>query len=107
MKRLALFALLVILLFSIAAPAALAQGGNPVQAAAQQYFGGGTKNIKAADLYANLNDGDASNDPFMVDIRAAADYANGHIPARDQHRRARCCSPPTTWPSCPRTSRSS
>jgi rhodanese-related sulfurtransferase len=80
MKRLALFALLVIMLFSVMAPAALAQSDNPVQAAAQQYFSGGTKNIKAADLYANLNDGDPSNDPFMVDIRAAADYANGHIP---------------------------
>jgi sulfur-carrier protein adenylyltransferase/sulfurtransferase len=80
MKRLTLFALLVILLFSIIAPAALAQGGNPVQAAAQQYFSGGTKNIKAADLFANLNDGDPSNDPFMVDNRAPEDYANGHIP---------------------------
>ena len=36
--------------------------------------------IKAADLYANLNDGDASNDPFMVDIRAPEDYAIGHMP---------------------------
>ena len=80
MKRLTLLALLVILLFGIAAPAALAQDGNPVQAAAQGYFEGGTKNIKAADLYANLNDGDASNDPFMVDIRAPEDFANGHIP---------------------------
>ncbi len=80
MKRLALFALLIIMLFSVMAPAALAQDGNPVQAAAQEYFAGGVKTIKAADLFANLNDGDASNDPFMVDIRAAADYANGHIP---------------------------
>ena len=80
MKRFALLALLVIVLFSVIAPAALAQDGNPVQAAAQQYFAGGTKNIKAADLFANLNDGDASNDPFMVDIRAPEDYANGHIP---------------------------
>ena len=80
MKRLALFTLLVILLFSIIAPAALAQSGNPVQVAAEQYFAGGTKNIKATDLYANLNDGDTSNDPFMVDIRAAADFAKGHMP---------------------------
>ena len=80
MKRFALLALLVIVLFSVIAPAALAQGGNPVQAAAQDYFAGGVKTIKAADLYANLNDGDASNDPFMVDIRAPEDYANGHMP---------------------------
>jgi hypothetical protein len=38
MKRFALLALLVIVLFSVIAPAALAQDGNPVQAAAQQYF---------------------------------------------------------------------
>ena len=38
MKRLALFTLLVVLLFSVLAPAALAQSGNPVQAAAQEYF---------------------------------------------------------------------
>lgn len=80
MKRLALFALLVVMLVSVIAPAALAQSGNPVQVAAETYFAGGTKNIKAADLFANLNDGDTSNDPFRVDIRAAADYANGHIP---------------------------
>jgi sulfur-carrier protein adenylyltransferase/sulfurtransferase len=71
---------LVIVLFSVIAPAALAQDGNPVQAAAQQYFNGGTKNIKAADFFANLNDGDPSNDPFIVDNRAPEDYANGHIP---------------------------
>jgi rhodanese-related sulfurtransferase len=80
MKRFALLALLVIVLFSVIAPAALAQDGNPVQAAAQQYFSGGTKNIKAADLFANLNDGDPSNDPFIVDNGAPEDYANGHIP---------------------------
>ena len=38
MKRFALLALLVIVLFSVIAPAALAQGGNPVQAAAQDYL---------------------------------------------------------------------
>ena len=80
MKRFALLALLIVMLFSVMAPATLAQGSDPVQAAAEKYFSGGAKTIKAADLYANLNDGDKGNDPFMVDIRAAADYANGHIP---------------------------
>ena len=37
-------------------------------------------NIKAPDLYALLNDGDTSNDPYIVSCRSAADYANGHIP---------------------------
>lgn len=79
MKRLVLLTLLVAALLGVMATSALADSG-PVQAAAENYFAGGTKNIKAAELFANLNDGDASNDPFRVDIRAAADYANGHIP---------------------------
>jgi rhodanese-related sulfurtransferase len=79
MKRLALLALLVIFAFGVMANAVAADSGT-VQSAAQQYFSGGTKNMKAADLYANLNDGDTSNDPFLVDIRAPADYANGHMP---------------------------
>jgi len=36
--------------------------------------------IKAADLYDNLYDGDASNDPFILSVRKAEDYARGHIP---------------------------
>lgn len=80
MKRFVLILLAAFLLLSLLAPLTLAQTADPVQAAAEAYFGGGVKNIKAADLYANLNDGDKSNDPYMVDVRAAADYANGHIP---------------------------
>jgi rhodanese-related sulfurtransferase len=37
-------------------------------------------NLAAADLYALLNDGDDSNDPYIVSLRSAADYAKGHIP---------------------------
>ena len=36
--------------------------------------------IKAPDLYANLNDGDSSNDPFVLSVRKAEHYALGHIP---------------------------
>ena len=53
--------------------------GDTVQAAADAYFGGGTKNISAADLFDNLNDGDTSNDPFILSVRSAEDYAKGHI----------------------------
>lgn len=77
MKRLILIVSIVVLLLGFTAGAAFAD--SPVQAAAEKYFAGGTKNMKAADLYANLNDGDTSNDPFLLDIRAAADFANGHI----------------------------
>ena len=30
-------------------------------------------------LYANLNDGDDTNDPYLIDVRAPEDFANGHI----------------------------
>jgi rhodanese-related sulfurtransferase len=53
---------------------------DTIQAAADAYFSGGTKNISADALYDNLNDGDASNDPFILSQRSADDYAKGHIP---------------------------
>ncbi len=54
--------------------------GDTVQAAAEAYFANGTKNIKASDLFENLNDGDDSNDPLVIDVRKAEDYAKSHIP---------------------------
>ena len=37
--------------------------------------------VVAADaLYENLTDGDDSNDPFILSVRSAEDYAKGHIP---------------------------
>jgi rhodanese-related sulfurtransferase len=54
---------------------------DTVQAAADAYFSGGTKNTSAADLYDNLNDGDASNDPTVISVRSQADYTDaGHLP---------------------------
>jgi len=37
-------------------------------------------NSNGKDLYDNLNDGDTSNDPQIVSVRAASEYAKGHIP---------------------------
>ncbi len=54
--------------------------GDTVQAAAEAYFANGTKNIKASAVFDNLNDGDDSNDPFIIDVRKAEDYAKSHIP---------------------------
>ncbi len=54
--------------------------GDTVAAAAEAYFGAGTKNIKAEAVFENLHDGDAANDPFIVDLRKPEDYALGHIP---------------------------
>ena len=54
---------------------------DTTQAAADAYFGGGTKNISAEALYETLNDGDTSNDPTIVSVRSQEDYEGaGHIP---------------------------
>jgi len=79
-RKVIMTVLAIILLLGLTANSVFAQAGGPVQPAAEKYFAGGTKNIAAKDLDTNLNDGDKSNDPYMIDIRAAADYANGHIP---------------------------
>ena len=34
----------------------------------------------SSDLYETLNDGDTTNDPFILSIRSTADYELGHIP---------------------------
>jgi rhodanese-related sulfurtransferase len=49
-----------------------------VRGAAQAYTS--TKNISNEDLFMLLNDDDASNDPFIISLRSADDYAKGHIP---------------------------
>jgi len=52
-----------------------------VQAAADAWLSSGNApNITAQDLFANLNDGDASNDPFILSVRSASQYELGHIP---------------------------
>jgi len=37
-------------------------------------------NITASDLYDLINDDDNSNDPFIISVRQAAKYAEGHVP---------------------------
>ena len=52
-----------------------------VRAAVEAYVTSSPKwNINAADLYMLLNDGDPSNDPFILSVRAANAYASGHVP---------------------------
>jgi rhodanese-related sulfurtransferase len=51
-----------------------------VASAAEAYFSTGPRTIGAADLYENLNDGDVENDPTIISLRSAEDYAKGHIP---------------------------
>jgi rhodanese-related sulfurtransferase len=77
MKKLAVFNL-VLVLSLVLGTSALAQ--DDIQGAAYDYFSGGTKNMTANVLFDNLNDGDTSNDPYIVDVRSAEDYAKGHVP---------------------------
>ena len=52
-----------------------------IQKAANDYFNSGKAPVISADaLFENLNDGDTSNDPFVVSVRGANHYALGHIP---------------------------
>jgi len=51
-----------------------------IAGAAEAYFSEGPRTIKAADLYENLNDGDPENDPYIISLRSAEDYAKGHVP---------------------------
>jgi rhodanese-related sulfurtransferase len=52
---------------------------NPVQAAAEITFSEGPRFVQADALYENLNDGDPDNDPTIISLRSAEDYAKGHI----------------------------
>jgi len=53
---------------------------RPILDAATAYFGEGYKLITAEAVYENLNDGDATNDPLILDTRKPEDYALGHVP---------------------------
>ena len=52
-----------------------------VRKAAEAYLTSGKAPVISAEaLFTNLNDGDDSNDPFIVSVRSADHYALGHVP---------------------------
>ncbi len=51
-----------------------------IEEAADEYLAAPKVVITASALNTTLNDGDEGNDPFILDIRGAADYLNGHVP---------------------------
>jgi rhodanese-related sulfurtransferase len=51
-----------------------------IRAACDNYASAGFKNISAADLNTLITDADPANDPVIVSVRSAEDYAKGHIP---------------------------
>ena len=51
-----------------------------IRIACDNYATAGLKNIAAVDLNTLITDGDPSNDPIIISVRKAEDYAKGHIP---------------------------
>jgi len=59
-----------------------ASGQSEIVRTAVDHFlsSGKSLTINREEFYAIFNDGDPSNDPFLVSVRSAAQYAVGHIP---------------------------
>ena len=79
-KRLAFVAVALALLLVLLPVGRFGQAQDSLQAQAESYFSEGPQTIQAADLFENLNDGDTENDPYIISLRSAEDYAKGHIP---------------------------
>jgi rhodanese-related sulfurtransferase len=77
MKKFAVLNLVLVLSLMLGT---VAWAADDIQGAAYDYFSGGTQNIAANALYDNLNDGDTSNDPYIISVRSQEDYEKGHIP---------------------------
>jgi rhodanese-related sulfurtransferase len=51
-----------------------------IRIACDNYATAGLNNIAAGNLSALITDGDPNNDPIIISVRKAEDYAKGHIP---------------------------
>ena len=84
MKKVVGFALVLVTLLTLTATVWAQDPSGDVaviQAAADGYLSSDKAPVISADaLFENLNDGDTSNDPFVVSVRAPDAYALGHIP---------------------------
>lgn len=86
------FVLLVGPVFTLALFVGCSDDGNPIvppsekaefevlQAAADNYVSVKAPVLTAKDVFDNLNDGDTTNDYFIVSVRSQADYVKGHVP---------------------------
>jgi rhodanese-related sulfurtransferase len=79
-KRLAFIAVVLALILVLFPTAQIGRAQDSLQERADAYFREGPRTIQAADLFENLNDGDTENDPYIISLRSAEDYAQGHIP---------------------------
>lgn len=84
MKKLAFLTLVLVVILTTATSVWAADPTGDlavIQAAADGYLSSDKKPVTTADaLFENLNDGDPSNDPFVVSVRSPDHYALGHIP---------------------------
>ena len=83
-KRAVLFAFMLgfsLLLAGVASASDLtASEFELMSEAADAYLSSGkSPNITAQDLFNVLNDGDSGNDPLVLSVRSASQYAKGHI----------------------------
>lgn len=83
-KRAVLFAFVldfsVLLAGAFSASSMTASEFELMSEAADAYLGSGkSPNITAQDLFNVLNDDDSGNDPFILSVRSASQYAKGHI----------------------------
>ncbi|MEJ2733032.1 MAG: rhodanese-like domain-containing protein [Anaerolineae bacterium] len=79
-KRLTVVAMALALIVALLPADQVGQAQDLLQAQADAYFSEGPRTLQAADLFENLNDGDPDNDPYIISLRSAEDYAKGHIP---------------------------
>jgi rhodanese-related sulfurtransferase len=83
MKKLAVLNLVLVLSLLLAGTAFAQEPSGDfgvVQRTAESALSDWTPVISADALYENLNDGDTSNDPFILSVRSAEHYELGHIP---------------------------
>lgn len=83
-RLLFIFGLILLLVLALTGSASAAPPTGDfavIQAAAEKYLANLKSPVISADaLWENLNDGDKSNDPFILSVRKPEDYAKGHIP---------------------------
>ena len=83
-KKLSLAIVLTLLVSLLLGNIALAQEPTGdlgvIQRAVDAYLSTTNPVMTADALYENLNDGDTTNDPFILSVRSAEQYALGHIP---------------------------
>ena len=88
LRKTSIFLVVVVLLSLILPGTVLAQEPTGdfevVRSKIEEWLGTGPKPVITVDaLYENLNDGDTSNDPFILSVRKPEHYELGHVPGAE------------------------